>query len=46
MKKFLEILFNVRIVGTEVGGTATVLFLVAFGTYKAWEEFIAKLFRK
>ena len=46
MKKFLEISFNVRIVGAEIGVTATALFLVAFGTYKAWEEFIAKLLRK
>ena len=45
MKRFLEILAAVRIVFAEIGGTVTLIFLIAFGTYKAWEEFIVKLFK-
>lgn len=45
MKHFLEILTNVRIASAEVGGTATLVFLIAFGTYKAWQEFIVKRFK-
>jgi len=45
MKRFLQILTNVRIGGAEVGGTATLLLLIAYGLYKAWEEFIVKLFK-
>jgi len=45
MKRFCEFCTNVRIVSAEVGGTVTLLFLIVFGTYKAWQEFIVKLFR-
>jgi hypothetical protein len=43
MKKFLEILTNVRIAGSEIGGTLTLLLLIAYGLYKAWQEFIVPL---
>jgi hypothetical protein len=45
MKKFCEYCFKVRVVGGEVGGTAAWLFLIAFGMYKAWQEFIAPLLK-
>jgi hypothetical protein len=45
MKRFLEILTNVRIGGAEVGGTATLLLLIAYGLFKAWQEFIAPLLK-
>lgn len=45
MKRLLEVLANVRIVGTELGGTVTLLLLIFYGTYMAWREFIAPLFR-
>jgi hypothetical protein len=45
MKHFLEILTDVRIVAAEVGGTITLIFLIAFGMYKAWQEFIGKIFK-
>jgi hypothetical protein len=45
MKRLLDILTNVRIVSAEVGGTVTLVFLIVFGTYKAWREFIAKMFK-
>lgn len=45
MKRFLKILTDVRIAAAEVGGTVTLLFLIAFGMYKAWREFIAKLLK-
>jgi hypothetical protein len=41
MKKFLEFLTNVRFAATEIGGTVSVIFLMVFGAYKAWQEFIA-----
>jgi len=44
MKRFLEFLTNVRIATAEVGGTVSLIFLVAFGMYKAWEEFVVKVF--
>jgi hypothetical protein len=43
MKHFLEILKNVRIGAREIGGTVCLLFLIAFGMYKAWGDFIAPL---
>ena len=45
MKDFLDLLKNIRIACAEIGGTVTLIMLIVFGTYKAWEEFIAKLFR-
>lgn len=43
MKALLEVLKNIRIACAEIGGTITLILLIAFGTYKAWEEFIVKL---
>ena len=45
MKRFLEILTNIRIATGEVGGTVSLIFLVAFGMYEAWHAFILPLFR-
>jgi len=45
MKRFIEICLNIRIVASEIGGTASLLFLIAFGTYKAWQEFVVKRFK-
>jgi hypothetical protein len=45
MKRVLEILADVRIVTAEIGGTLTLVFLIVYGTYKAWKEFVAKVFR-
>jgi hypothetical protein len=45
MKRFIEICLDVRIVTGEIGGTASLVFLIAFGTYKAWQEFIVKRFK-
>jgi hypothetical protein len=44
MKKFLDVLTNVRIAFSEIGGTLTLLLLIAYGLCKAWQEFV-KLFR-
>ena len=46
MKQFLEILTNVRIGAAEVGGTLGLLFLISYGAYMAYQEFIAKPFKK
>jgi hypothetical protein len=46
MKRFLEVLTNVRIASAEIGGTVTLVFLIAFGMYEAWQEFIVHLFKK
>jgi hypothetical protein len=43
VKRFLEILTNVRIATGEIGVTVTLLLLVAYGIYEAWQTFIAKL---
>jgi len=45
MKRFLEILTNIRIATGEIGGTVSLIFLVSYGMHKAWQEFIAKLFK-
>jgi hypothetical protein len=45
MKHFLGILENIRFGAAEVGGTVTLLLLIAYGLHKAWEEFITKWFR-
>ena len=45
MKQFLEILTNIRIATGEVGGTVSLIFLVAYGMYEAWHAFILPLFR-
>lgn len=46
MKEVLDVLTNIRIVTGEIGGTICLILLVAFGIYKAWEDFIAPLLRK
>ncbi len=45
MQRLLEFLTNIRILAAEIGGTVTLIMLIAFGVYKAWEEFIAKVWR-
>ncbi len=45
MKRFLEILLDVRIASAEIGGTLSLLFLILYGLHKAWQEFVAKLFK-
>jgi hypothetical protein len=45
MKHFADICLAVRTIAQELGGTLTLVFLIAFGVYKAWQEFIVKLFR-
>lgn len=45
MKDFLEVLTNIRIASAEIGGTVTFVFLIAFGMYKAWQEFVVKRFK-
>jgi hypothetical protein len=40
MKGLLEVLTNVRIAVTEIGGTVTLILLIAFGIYEAWRTFI------
>jgi hypothetical protein len=42
VKHFLDILLNIRIATGEIGGTLGLVFLIAFGAYKAWQEFIVK----
>ena len=42
MKTFLEVLTNIRIASAEIGGTVTFIFLIAFGMYKAWQEFVVR----
>ncbi len=42
MKNFLEILTNIRIGASEIGVTVVTVFLVFYGMYKAWQEFIGK----
>jgi hypothetical protein len=46
MKHFLDILLDIRIAGGEILGTLCVLFLLTYGAYKAWHDFIAPLFKK
>ena len=46
MKRFLEILTNVRIATGEIGGTVSLIFLVSYGIYEAWQAFIVKLLKK
>jgi hypothetical protein len=38
-------LLNIRIATGEIGGTVSLIFLVSYGIYKAWQEFIVKLFK-
>lgn len=45
MKHFLEILTDVRIAAGEIGVTLGACFLMIFGMYKAWREFIVKRFK-
>jgi len=42
MKTFLDVLTNIRIACAEIGGTITFILLIAFGMYKAWQEFVVK----
>jgi len=46
MTHFLQILANVRIGAAEIGGTLALIFIIAYGTCKAWNDFVAPLFRK
>jgi hypothetical protein len=46
VKRFLEILTNVRIATGEIGGTVSLIFLVSYGIYEAWQAFIVKLLKK
>jgi hypothetical protein len=46
MKHLLDILLNTRIASSEILGTLCLLFLLLYGAYKAWIDFIAPLFRK
>jgi hypothetical protein len=46
MKHFLDILLDIRIASGEVLGTLCVLFLLVYGAYKAWNDFIAPVLRK
>lgn len=45
MKRVLEILTNVRILTGEIGGTVSLVFLIAFGMYEAWHSFIVPLLK-
>jgi hypothetical protein len=45
MKRFLEILTNVRIATGEIGGTVSLILLVSYGIYEAWQSFIVKLLK-
>ena len=45
MKRFLEVLTNVRIAAGEIGGTVCLIFLIAFGMYEAWRAFISPLLK-
>jgi hypothetical protein len=45
MKRFLEILANIRIATGEIGGTVSLILLVSYGIYAAWQEFIARIFK-
>jgi hypothetical protein len=45
MKRFLEVLTNVRIATGEIGGTVSLIFLILFGMYEAWHAFIVPLLK-
>lgn len=45
MRRFNRFCLNVRIVVAEIGGTLGFVFLIVFGAYKAWQEFVVELFR-
>jgi hypothetical protein len=45
MKRTLRVLADIRIVTAEVGGTVCLAFLIIFGMYAAWRDFIWPLFR-
>jgi hypothetical protein len=45
MKRLLDFLTNVRIVTGEIGGTVSLILLVAFGIFEAWRSFISPLFK-
>jgi hypothetical protein len=45
VKRFLEILTNIRIGSAEVAGTAGLLLLLTFGIRAAWNDFIAPLLK-
>jgi hypothetical protein len=46
MQQFLQFLTNIRIGAAEIGGTLSLIFLIVFGAYKAWDEFIVKPSKK
>lgn len=41
MKHFLDILANIRVGVAELGGTLALIFLIAYGVRKAWDDFVA-----
>ena len=45
MDRFLRILANIRVAAAEVGGTVSLLLLMLYGAYKAWEDFGAKILK-
>lgn len=45
MKRFIELLANVRFGFMEICGTLATMFLVGYGAYKAYGDFIAPLFK-
>ena len=45
MKTFLDVLTNIRIGVMEICGTVGVMFLLGYGTYKAYVDFVAPLIK-
>jgi hypothetical protein len=45
MKRFLDVLLNVRIASGEIGGTLGLLFLLVFGIWAAYHSFIVPLWK-
>jgi hypothetical protein len=45
MDNFLEVLKNIRLGCAEVAGTITLVFLLVYGLYKAWQDFIRPLWK-
>jgi hypothetical protein len=46
MNHFLDILMNVRIAVMEVCGTLGTIFIMAYGAFKAFGDFVVPLFKK
>lgn len=45
MKQFIHRCLVVRIVLAEIGSTLAFAFLIVFGVYAAWQDFVVKLHR-